>query len=170
MARRYGRAPKGERCRAPLPHGHWMTTTFVGALSLRGIEAPMVLDGPMHGEAFAAYVEQFLAPILRTGDVVIMDNLSSHKGARVRQAIEQRGATLLFLPPYSPDTRLRGHLALTLSRWPFRKSRPCYGKLLPAPTTPSSKLYEPQSTLLPHTRPQTSSPPPDINQIERGVL
>ena len=63
----------------------------------------MVLDGPMHGEAFAAYVEQFLAPILRTGDVVIMDNLSSHKGARVRQAIEQRGATLLFLPHYSPD-------------------------------------------------------------------
>lgn len=103
MARRYGRAPKGERCRAPLPHGHWMTTTFVGALSLRGIEAPMMLDGPMYGEAFVAYVEQCLAPILRAGDIVIMDNLSSHKGERVRQAIEKQGARLLFLPPYSPD-------------------------------------------------------------------
>ena len=103
MARRYGRAPKGERCRAPLPHGHWMTTTFVGALSMRGIEAPMMLDGPMHGEAFAAYAEQYLAPILRPGDFVIMDNLSSHKGERVRRAIERQGATLLFLPPYSPD-------------------------------------------------------------------
>ena len=80
-----------------------MTTTFVGALSLRGIEAPMMLDGPMHGEAFAAYVEQCLAPLLCTGDVVIMDNLSSHKGERVRQAIERQGARLLFLPPYSPD-------------------------------------------------------------------
>lgn len=80
-----------------------MTTTFVGALSLRGIEAPMMLDGPMHGEAFTAYVEQCLVPILNAGDTVIMDNLSSHKGERVRLAIERKGAKLLFLPPYSPD-------------------------------------------------------------------
>jgi transposase len=80
-----------------------MTTTFVGALSLWDIEAPMMLDGPMHGEAFAAYAERCFAPILRAGDVVVRDNLSSHKGERVRQAIERQGARLLFLPPYSPD-------------------------------------------------------------------
>ena len=103
MARRYGRAPRGERCRAPVPHGHWKTTTFVGALRLEGMTAPMVLDGAMHGAAFLAYVEQVLVPTLTHGDIVIMDNLSVHKSAAVRQAIEAAGAELRFLPPYSPD-------------------------------------------------------------------
>jgi transposase len=103
MARRYGRAPRGERCRAPVPHGHWKTTTFVGALTLGGMTAPMVLDGPMHGAAFLAYVEQVLVPTLKPGDIVIMDNLPAHKPRAIRDAIEQAGAELRFLPPYSPD-------------------------------------------------------------------
>lgn len=103
MARRYGRAPRGERCRAPLPHGHWKTTTFVGALRLEGMTAPMVLDGAMHGAAFLAYVEQLLAPTLKPGDIVVMDNLPAHKPVAVRKAIETAGAELRFLPPYSPD-------------------------------------------------------------------
>mgnify|MGYP001815397646 FL=1 len=103
MARLYGRSVRGERCRSPIPHGHWKTTTFVGALRRSGMTAPMVLDGAMHGAAFLAYVEQMLAPTLKLGDVVIMDNLPAHKPVAVRQAIENAGATLRFLPPYSPD-------------------------------------------------------------------
>jgi transposase len=103
MARLRGRAPKGERLRAGIPHGHWKTTTFVAGLRLAGLTAPMVLDGPINGEAFHAYVEQILVPTLTPGDIVIMDNLSSHKGAHVRAAIEAAGASLFYLPPYSPD-------------------------------------------------------------------
>lgn len=103
MARLRGRAPKGQRCRAPVPHGHWKTTTFTGALRLSGMTAPMVLDGPMNGAAFLAYVEQVLVPTLRPGDIVIMDNLPAHKPGAVRAAIEAAGAELSFLPPYSPD-------------------------------------------------------------------
>jgi len=101
MARRYGRAPKGERCRASIPHGHWKTTTFVAGLRLSGMTVPCVLDGPMTGAAFLAYVEQMLAPTLNAGDIVIMDNLPAHKAGGVRAAIEAVGATLLYLPPYS---------------------------------------------------------------------
>lgn len=86
-----------------MPHGHWKTTTFVGALRLSGMTAPMVLDGPMNGAWFLAYVEQVLAPTLKPGDVVIMDNLAAHKSTPVRDAIQAVGARLLFLPPYSPD-------------------------------------------------------------------
>lgn len=103
MARLRGRAAKGERCVAAIPHGHWKTTTFVAGLRLTGMTAPMVLDGPMNGPAFLAYVEQMLAPTLRRGDIVIMDNLAPHKAAAVRKAIEAAGALLLLLPPYSPD-------------------------------------------------------------------
>ena len=103
MARRHGRAPRGERCRAPVPHGHWKTTTFVGALRLEGMTAPMVLDGAMHGAAFLAYIEQVLVPELKPGDIVVMDNLPAHKPKAVRDAIEKAGAELRFLPPCSPD-------------------------------------------------------------------
>jgi transposase len=103
MARLHGRAPRGERLRAAIPHGHWKTTTFVGALRLTGMTAPMVLDGPMTAEWFLAYTEQVLVPMLHPGDVVILDNLPAHKGTAVREAVEAAGATLLFLPPYSPD-------------------------------------------------------------------
>jgi transposase len=103
MARLRGRAPKGERLRASVPHGHWKTTTFVAGLRLDGIAAPFVLDGPINRDAFQAYVDQVLVPELKRGDVVVMDNLSSHKGPAVRRAIEAAGAKLLYLPPYSPD-------------------------------------------------------------------
>ncbi len=103
MARRYGRSPRGERLRVGVPHGHWKTTTFVAGLRLTGMVAPMVLDGPINGISFQAYVDQVLVPELRPGDIVIMDNLGSHKGAGVRDAIEAAGASLLYLPPYSPD-------------------------------------------------------------------
>lgn len=91
------------RCRSPVPHGHWKTTTFTGALRLTGMTAPMVLDGPMTGEWFAAYAAQVLAPTLRPGDIVILDNLPAHKTMPAREAIEAAGARMLFLPPYSPD-------------------------------------------------------------------
>ncbi len=103
MARTHGRAPSGERLRAAVPHGHWKTTTFVAGLRNSGMVAPMVLDGPINGAAFQAYVVQVLIPELRSGDIVIMDNLGSHKGPGVRTAIEAAGASLLYLPPYSPD-------------------------------------------------------------------
>jgi transposase len=103
MARKNGRAPRGERLRASVPHGHWKTTTFVAGLRLCGLTAPMVLDGPINGVWFQAYVDQVLVPTLSPGDVVVMDNLGSHKGVGVRRAIEAAGATLLYLPPYSPD-------------------------------------------------------------------
>jgi len=103
MARLRGRAPRGERCRAGVPHGHWKTTTFTAGLRLSGITAPMVLDGPMDGAAFLAYIEQGLVPELKPGDIVIMDNLPAHKVGGVRKAIEDAGAGLLYLPPYSPD-------------------------------------------------------------------
>jgi transposase len=103
MARLRGWAPKGQRCHAAIPHGHWNTTTFVGGLTLDGFIAPMLLDGPMDGESFRAWCEQMLAPLLRPGHIVVMDNLAAHKVDGVRQAIEAGGATLLYLPPYSPD-------------------------------------------------------------------
>lgn len=103
MARRYGRAPVGERLVCAVPHGHWKTTTFVAALRATGLTAPMVIDGAVTGDLFVAYARQVLAPALRPGDVVVMDNLVCHKRAEVRAAIEAAGATLVFLPPYSPD-------------------------------------------------------------------
>jgi transposase len=103
MARRYGRCPRGQRLRAAVPHGHWKTTTFVAALRRDGISAPFVIDKAMNGAIFLAYVEQVLAPTLSPGDIVIMDNLGSHKVEGVRKAIEAKKANLLYLPPYSPD-------------------------------------------------------------------
>ena len=103
MARTHGRCPRGERLVAAVPHGHWKTTTFVAALRRDGLAAPMAADGPMTGELFAAYAEQVLAPALRPGDVVVMDNLACHKRAGVRRAIEAAGCELRLLPPYSPD-------------------------------------------------------------------
>ena len=124
MARLRGRAPRGERCRASVPHGHWKTTTFTAALRLDGLAAPMILEGPMHGTAFRAYVEQVLVPEIRPGDIVVMDNLPAHKVAGIREAIEAAGARLLYLPPYSPDfnpiemafAKLKAHLRKAAAR------------------------------------------------------
>lgn len=103
MARRCGRSVRGARCIAAVPHGHWKTTTFTGALRQGAMTAPMVLDGPMNGPAFRAYVEQVLVPTLTPGDIVVMDNLPAHKNPAIRAAIEACGAELRYLPPYSPD-------------------------------------------------------------------
>jgi transposase len=103
MARRHGWAPRGQRLVASVPHGHWKTSTFLAALRHDAIAAPCVIEGAINGETFLAYVEQFLAPTLSPGDIVILDNLSSHKVAGVRQTIEATGAKLLYLPPYSPN-------------------------------------------------------------------
>ena len=103
MTRRYGRTPRGQRLVAAVPHGHWKTSTFVAALRASGLTAPLVIDGAMNGDIFRAYVEQVLAPTLKSGDIVILDNLGSHKVTGVRAAIEARGAILVYLPPYSPD-------------------------------------------------------------------
>jgi transposase len=103
MARTHGRCRRGERLRVGVPHGHWKTTTFVAGLTTRGMIAPFVLDGPINRIAFETYVERVLVPELRMGDIVIMDNLTSHKGMMTRQRIEATGARLLYLPPYSPD-------------------------------------------------------------------
>lgn len=124
MARLRGWAPRGARCRASVPHGHWNTTTFVGGLSLSGLCAPMLLDGAMDGEAFLAWCEMMLCPLLKPGDIVVMDNLPAHKVAGVREAIEAAGAILLYLPPYSPDfnpiekgfSKLKAHLRKAAAR------------------------------------------------------
>ena len=103
MTRRHGRSARGTRLVAKVPHGHWQTLTFLAALRCDKLTAPCVFDGPINGESFLAYVEQVLRPTLKAGDVVVMDNLGSHKSRAVRAAIRSAGAHLLFLPPYSPD-------------------------------------------------------------------
>jgi len=103
MARLRGRCPRGQRMVASIPHGHWKTLTFIAGLRCDGLTAPWVIDGPMTGDIFQTYMETQLAPTLRKGDVVILDNLPAHKRDKARRAVEKRGAWLLFLPPYSPD-------------------------------------------------------------------
>jgi transposase len=103
MARRYGRAARGLRLLAPVPHGHWKVTTLVAGLRCSGITAPCVFDGAINGERFRAYGEQMLAPTLRPNDIILLDHLSSHKVAGVGEAITAQGAPLVYLPPYSPD-------------------------------------------------------------------
>ena len=103
MTRGYGRAALSERCICKVPHGHWHTNTFIAALRVDGLHAPWLLDGPMNGQAFLVYVRQVLAPELQEGDRVVCDNLSSHHAPGVREALEEVGASLMYLPPYSPD-------------------------------------------------------------------
>ena len=103
MTRLFGRAPSGQRVIDKVPHGHWMTTTLIAALGIDGVRCSTVVDGAVNGDVFTAFVEQVLVPQLAPGDVVVMDNLSSHKVKRVRELIERTGAELRYLPPYSPD-------------------------------------------------------------------
>jgi len=103
MTRLHGWAPRGERLVDKVPHGHWTTATFLAALRCGRIDAPCLFDGPINGERFLAHVEQFLVPTLASGDIVVLDNLGSHKGKAVRRALREVGAHLLFLPKYSPD-------------------------------------------------------------------
>jgi len=103
MTRAYGRCPIGQRLVCKTPWGHWKTNTFICGLRYDGLVAPWLLDGPMNGDAFRVYIQRVLAPTLSPGDIVVMDNLATHKVHGIRQAIEARGAVLLYLPPYSPD-------------------------------------------------------------------
>ena len=116
MAPLRGWAPKGRRLHAKVPYGHWQTMTFLAALRSDRIDAPCVYDGPINARAFTAYVEQLLVPTLKPGDIVVMDNLGSHKGKAVRDAIRSAGARLLFLPPYSPDLNPIEQVFAKLSR------------------------------------------------------
>lgn len=117
MAPLRGWGAKGERLKAYVPHGHWKTLTFLAALRHDGLTAPCVFDGPINGESFLRYVEQFLVPTLKSGDLVIMDNLGSHKSEAVRAAIKAAGARLLFLPPYSPDLNPIEQLFAKVKHW-----------------------------------------------------
>jgi transposase len=124
MARLYGRSPRGCRCLSALPHGHWQTSTFVAALRHNRIDAPFLVEGPMDGEAFTAYLEHVLCPELRPGDTLILDNLSTHKVPSVSRLLSARGAQVRYLPPYSPDlnpmeqaiAKLKTHLRQAAAR------------------------------------------------------
>jgi len=140
MTRRYGRCPRGQRLVMPVPHGHWKTATFIAGLRLDGLVAPTVVDGAVNGELFEAYVRQQLVPILRAGDVVVMDNLACHKRAGVRQAIEGAGPgrSCGCCPPTAPtSTRLN---------WPSRSSKPCCGSWASGPSTASGCCWAGCST------------------------
>lgn len=117
MAALRGWAPRGERLKATAPHGRWKTMTFLAALRHGGVDAPWLIDGPINGEIFRTYVEKVLVPVLRPGDVVIMDNLGSHKSKAVRRAIRAAGAKLFFLPKYSPDLNPIEMLFAKLKHW-----------------------------------------------------
>ena len=158
MARLRGRAPYGERCRAGVPHGHWKTTTFTGALRLTGMTAPFVYDGAMNGTVFLAYVEQVLVPTLSAGDVVIMDNLPAHKAVGVRDAIEAAGARLMFLPPYSPLRMPSRNSRRSCAQKPREPSPPC--------GTRSARCLN--SSRWPNA--PTTSGPPDMTQIKQDAL
>jgi len=123
MTRRYGRSRRGQRLIAKVPYGHWKTTTFVAALRHDGLTAPVVIDGAINGELFLAYVRQQLVPTLKRDDLVVMDNLSAHKVAGVREAIESVGATLVYLPPYSPDLNPI-ELVFSKLKWLVRSASP----------------------------------------------
>lgn len=162
MARKCGRAPKGQRLRVGIPHGHWKTTTFVAGLRLTGMVAPMVIDKPINRISFQAYVDQVLVPSLAPGDIVVMDNLASHKVPGVREAIEAVGAELLYLPPYSPDfnpienafSKLKA-----LLRKAARAASRGYGRRSVTFSTPSRQRSAP-----------TSSPTPDTMQSDRKAI
>jgi putative transposase len=157
MTRLYGWAPRGRQLVAKIPHGHWKTATFLAALRNDRIDAPCVFDGPINGERFLAYVEQFLVPTPKRNDIVVLDNLGSHKGKAVRNAIKAAGARLLFLPKYSPD--------LNPIEQVFAKIKGFVRKPRPKPSTPSPTLSPKPSPPSPQTNAQTISlaqvmPPP----------
>ena len=159
MTRARGRCAKGERLHVAIPHGHWITTPLVCCMGIRAMVAPLVLDGPINRDAFLAYVEQFLVPVLKPGDILIMDNLSTHKGDTIRNLIEAAGAQLRFLPPYSPD--------LNPIKTPFRNSRLASRKSLQE-LSPNSGMQS-QKSCRKSRKPiaETSSSMPDTNQHDR---
>ena len=162
MARLRGRSPRGARCRAAVPHGHWKTTTLVAGLRLDGLTAPMVIDGAINGEAFTAYAETFLAPVLNAGDIVIMDNLPAHKVNGARAAIERVGAKLLsFLRILRTSIR---------SNRPSPRSRRCCARRQREPCTPSRPPSPPPWTRSRQANAQNTSRTQDTSQIDPEVL
>lgn len=162
MTRSHGRAPRGERLRMGFPHGHRKTTTLVAGLRMSGMIAPMVLDGPINGDWFEAYVRQVLVPELRPGDIVIMDNLSSHKRASVFAMIEGAGASLRFLPPYSPD--------FNPIEKPSLASRLCSGRSASAPYPASGAPSAYSSISSAPTSAPTTSAHADMTQTDQNPL
>src|SRR3954452_7762607 len=162
MARRYGRARRGQRLRAGVPHGRWKTITFVAGLRTSGVVAPFVLDGPINRRTFEAYIEQVLVPELRPGDVVILDNLSSHKGACVRALIEAAGASLLYLPPYSPDFNPIENA--------FAKLKALLRKAAERTVNAFGPPSDASSTSSLHANAPTTSPPQDTIRPDRKTL
>ena len=162
MTRFYVRAPRNQRVVDAVPHGHWKTSTFIGALRCDGLTAPGLFDGAINGDAFLAYVEQVLVPTLRKGDVVIMDNLGSHKVKGVREAIEAAGASLMFIPPYSPDLN------------PIEQAFAKVKALLRAKNSEPLRRYgrpsEVSSTALPRRSAPTSSGMPVISSQPENAL
>jgi transposase len=147
---------------AKVPQARWRTLTFLAALRHDRITAPCVIDGPINGTSFRAYVEQFLVPTLSSGDVVVMDNLGSHKGKAVRHLIRAAGAKLFFLPRYSPD--------LNPIEQVFAKLKPCCAKPTPAPSKPPGAASAASSTASPHRNALITSPMPDMLQPNRIAL
>jgi transposase len=162
LVRTRGRGPRGRRVRGKAPWGHRRTTTFVGGLRARGMTAPMVLDGPMNGPAFLAYVRQVLAPSLMPGDIVVLDNLAAHKIAGVRAAIEAVGATLRHLPPYSPD--------LNPIELAFAKLKGLLRRPRRAPERPSAAPSPRPSTPSPRPSAATTFDTTDTRQLSRRLL
>jgi hypothetical protein len=162
MARTRGRAPRGERLRSSVPHGHWKTTTLVAGLRLSGIAAPFVLDGPINRDAFQTYVERVLVPELTPGDIVVMDNLGSHKGPAVRAAIE---AAARDCSSFRPTRRTS-----TRSRWLSPSSRRCCARPPSAPSKGYGRPSDGSSTLSPQTSAPTSLLPQDTTQIKPKTL
>ena len=163
MTRRYGRCRRGARLIAKVPHGRWRTLTFPAALRHDCIAAPCVIDGPINGASLRAYIEQFLVPTLNPGDVVVMDNLGSHKGQAVRRLIRSAGAKLFFLPRYSPDLSIRSNKSSP-------SSRPCCAKPIPAPSRPAGATSATCSAISPRPNAPITSPMLDTLQPNRITL
>ncbi|WP_458098527.1 transposase [Roseomonas sp. WA12] len=157
MIRRYGWRRRRERLVDAVSHGHWRTTTFIAGLRSTGLVASLVLDGPMTGEAFLAYFGQFLAPTLTKGDVVVLDNLAAHKVAGVHEAIRATGASLLYLPPYSPDLN------------PLRSTAPSAGRRQAKGPAPESRSPYPGSPLDVHRTPAQHLHPSRVLQLPRQL-
>ena len=162
MTRLRGWAPRGHKLLAKVPQGHWRTLTFLAALRHDRIDAPCVIDGPINGESFLAYVEQMLVPTLKAGDIVIIDNLGSHKSKAVRRAIRAAGAKLFFLPPYSPD--------LNPIEQVFAKLKTLLRKQPSAPSTPSGDTSVICSVPSPRRSAPTTSGTQDMLQYKRIAL
>jgi hypothetical protein len=162
MTRLYGWAPRGERLVAKVPQGKWKTATFLAALRNDRIEAPCVFDGPINGERFLAYVEQFLVPTLKPNDIVVLDNLGSHKGKAVRSAIKAAGGVCCFFPNTRP-TSIRSNRSSPRSKASFERPRPERSTPFPAPSPRPSRRSR-------HTNAQTISPTPDMRQPKCRAL